>query len=140
MKQRFINSLKIGFSSYGNNVAATFDFCDEIVVFECENGGVIDKRNHVLKEMCIPLRAEKIRELGVDILICGAISNTSLLMLNYQMINVLPGIAGNMEAVLNEFLQGDGRLSGYRLPGFSGRAGGNRWQRGRGAQGRRRCF
>ena len=112
--------MKIAVSEYENNVATAFDFANEVIVFTCEGGKVMKKEQVLLNEQFIPLRCTKLKSCGIDILICGAISNPSTYMLQHQGIEVISGITGNIEAVTREFLRGGINSPQYWLPGFSG--------------------
>ncbi len=113
--------MKIAVSSFGDTIATTFDFADEIVVFTCLNGQITDRQKYVLGDTFMPLRAQKLKELGIDTLICGAISRPAEIMLRHHDIEVITGITGNITMVVNEIVNGDINQPQYRLPGFTGR-------------------
>lgn len=113
--------MKIAVSEYENNVATTFDFANEVIVFSCENDKVLKREHVLLNDQFIPLRGMKLKNLGIDTLICGAISNPSAFMLHHHGIEVISGITGNVETVLQEFLIGNINSPQYWLPGFTGK-------------------
>lgn len=113
--------MKIAVSEYKNNVATAFDFANEVIVFTCENKKVINRQSHKIDDQFIPLRGMKLKNLGIDTLICGAISNPSAFMLHHHSIEVISGITGNVETVLQEFLSGNINSPQYWLPGFAGK-------------------
>ena len=113
--------MRIAVSQYQNNVATAFDFAEEVAVFTAENGKVTGRQNLVLDDQFMPVRAMKLRELRINIVLCGAISNPSAAMLQHQGIEVMCGITGNVETVVQEFLKGNIHLPRYWLPGFSHR-------------------
>ena len=112
--------MKIAVSEYKNHVATAFDFANNVVVFTCENGKTVKKEHLMLDDHFIPSRSMKLKNLGIDKLICGAISNPSAFMLQYQGIEVISGITGNVDVVIGEFLRGNINSPQYLLPGFSG--------------------
>ena len=113
--------MKIAVSASGENIATTFDFVDEIVVFEYVNGNAISKQRFVLDEKFIPLRAAKLKRLKINTLICGAISNPATNILRYYGITVMAGITGNIDKITDEVSHGNSNLSKYKLPGFAGK-------------------
>ncbi len=123
--------MKISVPAFGDTVATTFDFADEIVVFNCVNGRITDTQRFVLDETYIPLRASKLKELGINILICGAISNSAEIMLQHHGIEVITGITGDITIVVNEIVNGNIDQPQYRLPGFTGRRCGRKRRRKR---------
>ncbi len=111
--------MKIAITSSGNKIATTFDFVDEIVLFDCNNKKIINEKRIVFMKQYIPWRAKILKELKVDIIICGAISNWSKIMLHHHGIKIISGITGDMEIVIKEFLNGNTHLDRYRMPGCS---------------------
>ena len=126
--------MKVAVSEYQNHVATAFDFANNVIVFTCENGKVVKKEHLILDDQFIPLRGMKLKNFGIDILICGAISNPSAFMLQHKGIEVIGGITGNVETVIQEFLSGNINSPQYWLPGFAGRGcarlQGKRYRRG----------
>ncbi len=118
--------MKIAISSSGNTIATTFDFGDEVVVFECMNKKVTDKQRFNLKNTFVFMRTTELKDLGITVLICGAISNSAVFMLQHHGIEVLNGITGEIDTIINEFLHGNINQPRYRLPGFTGRRCGRR--------------
>ena len=129
--------MKIAISEYQNHVATAFDFANNVIVFTCEDGKTVKKEPLILDDQFIPLRGMKLKKYGIDVLICGAISNPSAFMLQHQGIDVISGITGNVETVVEEFLRGNIDSPQFWLPGFSG-MGCNRTQSRRQRRGCRR--
>ena len=119
--------MKIAISEYENHVATAFDFANNVIVCTCEDGKTVKKEHLILDDQFIPSRSMKLKNVGIDILICGAISNPSAFMLQHQGIEVISGITGNVDVVIREFLRGNINSPQYWLPGFAGK-GCNRTQ------------
>lgn len=113
--------MKIAVSEYKNQVAPAFDFASSVAVFTCENGKIVKNEHLILDDQFIPLRGMKLKNSGIDILICGAISNPSAFILHHHGIEVISGITGNVETIIQEFLGGTINSPQFLLPGFSGR-------------------
>ncbi len=111
--------MKIAITSANNKIATTFDFVDEIVLFTCNDKKIIKKEHIVLLNKYIPWRAKTLKDLNVGLVICGAISKWATIILRYYRVKILSGITGDIDTVIMEFLNGNTRLAGYRMPGFS---------------------
>ena len=95
-----------------------------LVEFE---GSIEKNRQEVLlAEQSGPERAAKLRRLGVDALVCGAISRPLAYMLSGSGIEVLPFVTGPTEQILDAYRSGQLYQPQYALPGY--------WE------GARRCF
>ncbi|MBD3393389.1 MAG: hypothetical protein GF418_14775 [Chitinivibrionales bacterium] len=114
----------------GAHLSAVLDFAGKLLVVDIDAGSVVDRREVALGDMPAPSRAQKFRELGVDTVICGAISNPLAAMIAHSGIEIIPGIAGNVEQILAARINNDILGPQHMLPGFCGR--------GRGGWGRHR--
>ena len=70
-------------------------------------------------------RAAKLSELGIEILICGAVSNLFSNMIEARRIRVIPFVAGSVEEVLDAYLRNGLRDSKFRMPGCGSEDEGN---------------
>jgi predicted Fe-Mo cluster-binding NifX family protein len=59
-------------------------------------------------------------ELGIDVLLCAAISQSMLRALQGCGIRVIPHLCGEVEAILQAFSSGHLRRSEFRMPGCWG--------------------
>jgi predicted Fe-Mo cluster-binding NifX family protein len=86
-------------------------------VFELEGGKVTTQIVHELKGTSLSSRADFVADLGVSILICGAVSRHLDHYLRARGIVVVPWVAGRIVEVKDAYL--DGRLSNPRflMPG-----------------------
>ncbi len=110
--------MKIAISSSGDTIAATFDFVDEVVVFECFNGKTTDKQRFNLKSKFVFMRTTELKDLGINVLICGAISNHAVFMLQHNGIEVVNGMTGEIDTIIYEFLHDNINQPRYHLPGY----------------------
>lgn len=62
--------------------------------------------------------ANRMSELGVEIIICGALSYELLRLLQMKNIKIIPYIQGNVHEVLNAYWAGILSLPKFRLPGM----------------------
>jgi predicted Fe-Mo cluster-binding NifX family protein len=124
---------------WGGRISPVFDAAGHLLVVEAEGGMEVDRREVPLEDGPLPSRARRLSELGVDVLICGAISRTLVDLLEDAGIKVVPWISGEPDPVLAAYLEGGLPDSGFTMPGCRGtrerrrsghRGGGTR--RGRG--------
>ncbi len=109
--------MKIAVPVWQNNVSSVLDFANKLLLVELENGVEMGRNETVLTEQSGPERAAKLRQLGVDVLICGAVSRPLAYMLSGSGIKVLPFVTGSTEQILNAYKTGNLSLPQYALPG-----------------------
>jgi predicted Fe-Mo cluster-binding NifX family protein len=112
-------------------VATVFDFADALMVVDVVGTRISSKQILRFTESLPSVRACKLRELKAGTLICGAISNMLAAMVWHSGIEVIPGITGDADTVVQAFLDGQLARPQYLLPGAGprGRCG---WWKGHG--------
>ena len=71
-----------------------------------------------LGEQEISRRCFRIRKLGVDVLICGAISRTFSDLLEASGIDIIQGISGKIEEILKAYFNGALIQTKFLMPGY----------------------
>ena len=114
-----------------SHVSTVFDFADKLLLVDVVNNRILKQGETPFPQTLAPIRVGKLRELRVDTVICGAISNALAAMVWHSGINLVTGITGDAGQVLDAYLNGKLHRPQYLLPGFgpTGRCG---WWRGRG--------
>ncbi|MFH1135137.1 MAG: NifB/NifX family molybdenum-iron cluster-binding protein [Pseudomonadota bacterium] len=113
--------MKAGFAAWENRVAPVFDVAREIILMETENGQVVGRRSESLAETEPMERARRLEALGVEILVCGAISRFVEEVIASRGIRVISFVAGELPEVIRAWLE-DGLDDGrFAMPGSLGR-------------------
>jgi predicted Fe-Mo cluster-binding NifX family protein len=67
-------SMKVAFAVWEKRIAPVFDTCRELVVVSIEDGRIKERHGELILADSLVAKALRLREIGIDILICGAIS------------------------------------------------------------------
>lgn len=121
--------MKIAIAHWQARISPVFDVSDTICLVHIEDGKELKRENRTLTSRDPFRRAREVAELGVDRLICGAVSRTLEEALNRCGVRVTGFICGELEIVISALISGqltDGR---FFMPG---RYGGQRRYRCRG--------
>jgi predicted Fe-Mo cluster-binding NifX family protein len=97
---------KIAIPVFGNRVSSRLDCSESILLVSIEEGKVV-RREETRWTHVNPL--EKVRLLiheGVNVLICGGLTETCANMLHDTDIEVIPWVRGELEQVLVQFTEG----------------------------------
>ncbi len=111
---------------WGDKISPVFDTATRLMIVdtEAENS---DRISLSLEGDDLARRCTRMKERGVETLICGAISNPFRRMLTAVNIEVVQGISGPKEDVLQAFLKGNLDQEAFRMPwcrrGMWGRVG-----------------
>ncbi len=131
--------MRVGIPIWGSKVSPVLDASEQLLVVELTGTERSDVETVSFGGWGMMRRARLIGDLGLDVLICGAISGRLAGLLAWKDVRVIPWVSGEVDDVLRAFVEG--RLSGKRfaMPGYRGMGrGGGRGGGGRGRQGGRR--
>lgn len=126
--------MKVGITVWGKRISPVFDAARTLLIVEVE-------QNQLAGRQFLQLWPEQIEDVvhllcktGVEVLICGAISQEPAKYIETSGIHLIPFIAGRAEQVLEWYAKGSS-ITGYRMPGCHGNGSG----RGRRCRGFREC-
>jgi len=110
--------MKIAIPVWQGNVSSVFDFAHKLLLVELEKGTEKNRKEIALTGQSCQERAAKLRQLGTDVLICGAISRPLAFMLDSIGIEVLPFVTGTTEQILDAYNSGELYQPQYALPNY----------------------
>ena len=108
---------KIALPVWSDQICAVLDFAQLLLVVEAEGASEISRKYYALTSETALFRARYIRNLGVQELICGALSYPLQTLLGSYGITVIPYICGHVDEVLQAYKKGNLSQSYFRLPG-----------------------
>ena len=124
--------MRVGISGWEDKISPVLDGSKQLMVLDIEDGKEIGRDEVELLETYLPFRARRIAELGLDVLICGAVSRPLAAMLTNSGISLVGWANGNIDDVLEAFLNGELETSDFAAPiRIAGRRGGRRFRHGR---------
>ena len=107
--------MNVAISVWQERISSVFDFAAKLLLIDLEKGHEKSRKEIVLSEQSGPERAAKLRQLEVNVLICGVISRSLADMLNGAGIQVLPFVTGSVEQVLAAYKAGNLSQPQYTL-------------------------
>ncbi|MBW1714368.1 MAG: dinitrogenase iron-molybdenum cofactor biosynthesis protein [Deltaproteobacteria bacterium] len=115
--------MKIAIPTWNGRVSPVFDAASRLVVVEVGEEGEYSRFETDISEYFPPSKTMRLTGLGVDTLICGAISKPLANMVTTAGINLIAWISGQVEDVLHAFLQGNLFDVQFMMPGRPGQWG-----------------
>lgn len=112
------DSKHIGIPSWQERVSPVFDVARSLVVLRVERGRIVNRYSVDLEESTFGRRVARLQVLDIDLLICGAISRPLARLLTGLGIEVMAGISGSVEDVIDSYLQGRLPDPSHTMPGF----------------------
>jgi len=109
--------MRIAIPIRDTSVSTAFDFARKLLLLEFENGREARRSEIELVPESAAQRAERLRDLGVDILICGAISRDLAQSVAAVGIDLLAYVTGPVDSVLKAYIAGQLAKPRFILPG-----------------------
>ena len=122
--------MRLAVPSFQNRVSPVFDTCQQVLVFEADGDGRMKAVPVDLSRVGSLKRAERLRELDVDVLLCGGITQDQAQRIQAAGIRIVPWLAGDVAEIVEAFRSGQ-----LEQPRFAMRGCRRRCRR-RGGQGR----
>ena len=131
--------MKVAIPIFQGRISPAFDWCREMLVVELDANRHEVSRNETKFEDSSPSgRARLLRELGVDVLLCGGISAQLACLIESSRAEVVPWVAGEVDTVLEAYLKGNVLQPEFMMPGRCCGRGGREFRHRHGRRGRNR--
>lgn len=115
--------MNVAIPVWDGKLSPVFDAARCILVIGVEGDAAHTRLEiYFTEESSLQTRAKKLSELGVELLICGAISRAFAELLKTFHISVIPWISGEVDEVLAAFLSGKFPCPLFVMPGHHGGA------------------
>ena len=102
---------------WGTDLSPVFDFAQRILVIEIDRCREVSRYMFDLTHRSLTSRSERLRELGVDVLICGAVSNALAELITGIGIGLIAWRCGPAEEVLQAYITGSLDDPRFVMPG-----------------------
>jgi len=114
--------LKVAFACLDERIAPVFDTALQVHVVETESGHIVSEKKQMLPPDLPLQKMLRLNELGIQVIVCGAISRPLNALIVANGIRVIPFVAGDLHAVIQAWQKGRLRGNAFAMPGCSGRA------------------
>lgn len=115
--------MKVALTAWGDRVSPVFDSSRTLLIAKIENNEIVERRHEAFfPEMSWRL-ADVLNRLGIDVMICGAISQFPAGIIENSGIQLISFIGGNVEQVLGAYAEGMRIVPEFSQPGCGWRHG-----------------
>jgi predicted Fe-Mo cluster-binding NifX family protein len=113
--------MRVAIPEWEGRVSPVFDTASRVLLLQIEDGREAERREAQFLGMPPPLRVQRLVDLKVEVLICGAISRPLSAMCISAGISIIPWVSGPTVDVVKAFLAGALPNPDYTMPGCCGR-------------------
>jgi len=97
--------MKIAITCWGSRVSPLFDTTRKIVIIETDASGIQNSGEVDISPVNPFSRAGFLQDMGVEVLICGGISECYLQQMAALKIKVIPWISGEVDKIISEYIK-----------------------------------
>ena len=109
--------MKTAFTVWNDRIAPLFDVAGKILLVESKAGNITAQTRVCLDDPLPALKARRLADLGVQMLVCGAISRTARNMITAYGIELAAYINGDLDTVIDAWRHDKLRTAVLRMPG-----------------------
>jgi predicted Fe-Mo cluster-binding NifX family protein len=109
--------MKAAFATWNNRIAPVFDVAPVVSIVEAKDGRLVGEPQEARLDGVLMNRVRRLVELGVDTLVCGAISRPLHDMVASQGVRLIPFVAGDLDKVVRAWLNGELAGGAFAMPG-----------------------
>lgn len=111
--------MRLAVPVWENRVSPVLDSASRLLILEVKEGGELYRSEIDLDEKDLSRRCRRIRKLGVDALICGAVTRRLSDMIRASGVFIIRGVSGSPGEVLDACLEGRLNRPEFLMPGWS---------------------
>ena len=109
--------MRLAVPIWNNRISPVFDVAERILVIDIDSGMEISRHEEIIDAATHQHRSKRLKSLGVNSLICEAISKPLEMMLLSSGIQVIPHTCGPLEEVIKTFITKGLTENDFLMPG-----------------------
>ncbi len=114
--------MKVAMTVWEDTVSTVCDFSSRLLVFDVMGNEVKNRSLIPFQTGIMPERMNQFEALGIEVLLCGAISRPLERMIRASGVKVIPYLRGSIEEIIRAYLDGGLSDARFTLPGFGPKA------------------
>jgi len=109
--------MKIGFTVWKNRISPLFDSAQMLLIAEIKNETITGKHYEPFHSHLPSSKAIQTYNMGVKVVICGAISHFLANMIEAYGIRIIPFVAGDVNQVIDAYIKYNLPTPEFQMPG-----------------------
>lgn len=111
--------MKLAVPVWEDRISPVLDSATRLLILEVKEGGELSRSEIDLDEKDLARRCRRIQGLGVDAMICGAVTRRFSDMISASGVFLIRGVSGSPDEVLDACLAGRLDRSEFLMPGWT---------------------
>lgn len=110
--------MKLALTVWEGRISPVFDVCRQAIVLDVDGGQITSRTTEALESPRPATKIDRLTALGVDTLVCGAISTSLQRELTERGIEVIGFVAGEVDEVVRAVVSQQLSDPSLRMPGY----------------------
>ena len=110
--------MKVALTIWEGRISPVFDSARMLLIVDIENRTVTGKHYEPFHSVWPSYRGARLFDLGINVLICGAVSHFFATMVEVYDIRIISFVRGDANDVLSAYLTGTLSTPQFRMPGY----------------------
>lgn len=109
--------MKVAVTVWDERISPVFDSANMLLIVDIKNNKIKNISYKSFNPELAGCLAEELSLLGIEVLICGAISQAYSTLIEAGTIQLIPFISGNVNEVLESYAKGNSLVPVFLMPG-----------------------
>ncbi|WP_300461555.1 NifB/NifX family molybdenum-iron cluster-binding protein [Desulfobacula sp.] len=109
--------MKVAVTIWDEKISPVFDSAHTLLIVDIKNEQIKNISYHSFEPKFEARLTEELGHLGVEVLICGAISETHSTLIEASSIQLIPFIGGNVTQIIETYAKGNPLAPTFLMPG-----------------------
>lgn len=109
--------MKVAVTIWDDRIAPVFDSARTLLIVDIKNQQIKNISYQSFNPQFTARLAEELNHLGIDVFICGAISQIHSILIEAGKIQLIPFMSGNVTQVLEAYAKGNPLAPSFLMPG-----------------------
>ena len=109
--------MKVALTAWEDRISPVFDSARTLLIAEIENAEIVSRRYATINPAFEMGLETLLKDLGVEVLICGAIARTPSRIIEGSGVELISFVGGDIEDVLRSYASGRSIVPAFSMPG-----------------------
>ena len=109
--------MRVAFTAWEDRISPVFDSARRLLIANIENEQVIGRQYEPFNPQLISRLGEILKSMGIEVLICGAISQTPSAVIEASGVKLISFVGGKIDDILESYAKGVRIVPEFSMPG-----------------------
>jgi predicted Fe-Mo cluster-binding NifX family protein len=109
--------MKVACTAWEDRISPVFDSARSLLIADIENDQIVGRQYEIFNPQPVSRLADMLKALKIEVLICGAISQTPSIIIEASGVKLISFVGGKIDEILESYAKGIKIVPEYSMPG-----------------------